>query len=203
MSERPSMKSTKKTPKTNEKYSRQTRSTEIFQTTVDADYEITVVTGEQSLDGAVTLHIRGDNGMVTIPLTKTTEGNQPFQSKSTDRFTCQTTDVQRIRRIQIETNPSDSNQIWNLKNVQIKKGNQTYEFVRNDFVLLVKFFVFLSLGSWPMFDWTIEQIKLLYFRRVIRSVKINKILFKLNFADCVKVFVLNHRKFDHERSKID
>ncbi|CAF2907936.1 unnamed protein product [Rotaria sp. Silwood2] len=94
----------------------------------DADYEIITSTGEQALEAPVTIKIRGENGIVRIPLTQTKNGEQPFQSKSTNEFTCRTTDVGKIRQITVEHNGMDKNIIWHLKTIQIKKGNETYNF---------------------------------------------------------------------------
>ncbi|CAF3803025.1 unnamed protein product [Rotaria sordida] len=96
--------------------------------TKDADYEIIISTGEQALEATVTLKIRGENGTVRIPLTQTKNGDTPFQSKSTNEFTCRTTDVGKIRRVIIEHDGTDKNMVWHLKTMQIKKGNETYNF---------------------------------------------------------------------------
>ncbi|CAF0753759.1 unnamed protein product [Rotaria sp. Silwood1] len=96
--------------------------------TKDTDYEIITSTGEQTLEASITLNIRGENGIVRIPLTQTKTGEKPFQSKSTNEFTCRTTDVGKIRRIIIEHNGTDKNMVWHLKTIQIKKGHETYNF---------------------------------------------------------------------------
>jgi hypothetical protein len=98
---------------------------------LDADYTISITTGDQSLDAPVTLKIRGDLGIVGIPLTKTKTNAKPFQAKATDEFTCQTTDVGKIRRATIEHQGTDEKIVWHIKSVQIKKENETYKFVKN------------------------------------------------------------------------
>ena len=96
---------------------------------LDADYTISITTGDQSFDAPVTLKIRGDNGIVSIPLTKTKSNAKPFQAKATDEFTCRTTDVGKIRRVMIEHQGTDEKIVWHVKSVQIKKENETYRFV--------------------------------------------------------------------------
>ena len=49
---------------------------------LDADYTISITTGDQSVDAPVTLKIRGDHGTVSIPLTKTKTNAKPFQAKA-------------------------------------------------------------------------------------------------------------------------
>ncbi|CAF3373219.1 unnamed protein product [Rotaria sp. Silwood1] len=97
----------------------------------DVDYEIKTTTGEKTYDGKITLKIRGEFGLITIPLSKTKSGEKPFQSKATDEFTCRTNDVGKIIRIIIEYNGTKSDNIWHLKKIQIIKGNETYSFNAN------------------------------------------------------------------------
>ncbi|CAF0819854.1 unnamed protein product [Rotaria sp. Silwood1] len=99
--------------------------------TKDVDYEIKTTTGEKTYDGKITLKIRGEFGLITIPLSKTKSGEKPFQSKATDEFTCRTNDVGKIIRIIIEYNGTKSDNIWHLKKIQIIKGNETYSFNAN------------------------------------------------------------------------
>jgi hypothetical protein len=75
----------------------------------------------------VTIKIRGETGLICIPLTKTKSGEKAFQSKSTDEFACRTRDVGKINRITIEHEGTDVETIWHVKTVQIKKGNETYK----------------------------------------------------------------------------
>jgi len=97
--------------------------------TKDSDYEITITTGVQALQASANLKIRGEKGIVTIPLTKTTSGNEPFQANATDTFVCQTTDVGRIRRITLENTETNPEKIWHVQTVEIKKDNEILQFV--------------------------------------------------------------------------
>ncbi len=101
-----------------------------FILSLDTDYAISVSTGDQAIDAPVVLKIRGEHGIVSIPLTKSTTNTKPFQSKSTDEFTCRTNDVGKIKRIVIEHQGTDEQLLWHIKTVQIKKDNETYKFVR-------------------------------------------------------------------------
>ncbi|CAF2065081.1 unnamed protein product [Rotaria magnacalcarata] len=94
----------------------------------DANYEIIISTGDQALEASAAIKIHGNNGTVRIPLTETKSGDKPFQSKSTSEFTSETNDVGKIKRIIIEHDGTDTNVIWHLKSVQIKKENETYHF---------------------------------------------------------------------------
>ncbi len=94
---------------------------------LDIDYNITTTTGNQSIDVPVSLKVRGENGIVGIPLAKTKSDEKPFQSNSTNEFACRTTDVGKIRCITIEHHGTDRDIIWHLKSVQIKKGNETFK----------------------------------------------------------------------------
>lgn len=94
---------------------------------VEVDYQITISSGEQAIQVPVTLKIRGDNGFATIPLRKTASGEQPFQPNASHEFTARTNDVGRIQRITVEHQGTDSELLWHLKAVQIKKGNNTYK----------------------------------------------------------------------------
>jgi hypothetical protein len=96
---------------------------------LDADYDIIISTGDKAFEVPVTLRIRGDNGIINIPLIKTKTDEKPFQSKSTHEFTCRTTDVGKIKRITIEHQGTDQDLLWHLKTIQIKKGNDTYKSV--------------------------------------------------------------------------
>ena len=57
-----------------------------FILSLDADYDIIISTGDEAFQVPVTLKIRGENGIVSIPLTKTKTGEKPFQLKSTPRI---------------------------------------------------------------------------------------------------------------------
>jgi hypothetical protein len=105
----------------------------LFFSSLDTDYEISISTGDQALDAPVVLKIRGDNGIVSIPLTKTKTDAKPFQSKSNDEFTCRTTDVGKIKRITIEHQGTDEQILWHIKTVQIKKENEISKFVKRKF----------------------------------------------------------------------
>ncbi|CAF2254000.1 unnamed protein product [Rotaria magnacalcarata] len=94
----------------------------------DANYEIIISTGDQALEASAAIKIHGNNGTVRIPLTETKSGDKPFQSKSTSEFTSETNDVGKIKRIIIEHDGTDTNVIWHLKSVQIKKESETYHF---------------------------------------------------------------------------
>ncbi|UJR35879.1 hypothetical protein I4U23_028622 [Adineta vaga] len=94
----------------------------------DADYTIIITTGEQAIEVPVSMKIRGDYGTVSIPLSPTKGGEKAFQSKATNEFSCQTTDVGKIQQITVEHNEKDKDILWHLKTVQIKKGNETYNF---------------------------------------------------------------------------
>ncbi|CAF1064509.1 unnamed protein product [Rotaria sordida] len=97
----------------------------------DIDYEIKTTTGEKSFDGKITFKIRGELGIITIPLTKTKTDAKPFQSKATDEFLCRTNDVGKLRRIIIEYNGTKNDNVWHLKKLQIIKGNEIYNFNTN------------------------------------------------------------------------
>jgi predicted metalloprotease with PDZ domain len=73
------------------------------------------------------LKIRGDNGLVTIPLAKTKTDETPFQAKSNQEFSSHALDVGKIKKITIEHQGTEKDLLWHLKTVQIKKGNETYE----------------------------------------------------------------------------
>jgi hypothetical protein len=94
---------------------------------LDADYTIITFTGDQGIEVSVSLKIHGENGSVSIPLKQTKSGEKPFQPKSTNEFTCRTTDVRKIQRITIELDQTNQDVLWHLKTIQIKKGNETYE----------------------------------------------------------------------------
>lgn len=98
---------------------------------LDANYDITITTGDQGIEAAVVLKVAGETGTVRIPLTQTKNDAKPFQAKSNSEFTCETNDVGKIRRITIEHEGTDPNLVWHLKTVQIKKGDDTYKFVLN------------------------------------------------------------------------
>lgn len=102
-----------------------------FFSCLETDYDITISTGDQAIQVPVILKIRGENGNVNIPLTKTKTGETPFQSKSAQEFTHRAADIGKIRRITIEHQGTDQNLLWHLKTVQIKKGNETYKFVKS------------------------------------------------------------------------
>ncbi|CAF2520074.1 unnamed protein product [Rotaria sp. Silwood2] len=97
----------------------------------DVDYEIKTTTGEKTYDGKITFKIRGEFGIITIPLSKTKSGEKPFQSKATDEFTCRTTDVGKIRRLIVEYNGTKNDNTWHLKKLQIIKGSEAYTFNAN------------------------------------------------------------------------
>lgn len=103
-----------------------------FVVDLDADYEIIISTGDQGIEAPVVLKIRGDNGLVSIPLSKSKNSDKPFQSKSNDEFTCQTNDVGKIKRITLEHEGTDDKLLWHVKTVQIKKDNETYKCVSNE-----------------------------------------------------------------------
>ncbi|CAF0916703.1 unnamed protein product [Adineta steineri] len=94
----------------------------------DADYAITISTGEEGIEAPVSMKVRGDNGTVSIPLTQTKGGEKSFQSKSKSEFTCQTTDVGKIQCITVEHNEKEKDVLWHIKTVQITKGSETYNF---------------------------------------------------------------------------
>mgnify|MGYP002384209346 FL=1 len=96
---------------------------------VEADYQITINSGEQAIQVPVILKIRGENGFATIPLRKTTNDEQPFQPNASHQFTARANDVGRIQRITIEHQGTDYELLWHLKTVEIRKGNDTYKFV--------------------------------------------------------------------------
>jgi hypothetical protein len=94
---------------------------------IDINYEIKTTTGEKTFQGDVTIKIRGEFGIICIPLSNTKSGNKPFQSKAIDVFTSETTDVGKIKRITIEHNQIKPNYSWHLKKIQIIKGIETYK----------------------------------------------------------------------------
>ena len=94
---------------------------------IDTDYEIKTTTGHQTFEGNVNIKIRGDLGIIKIPLSNTQSGNKPFQSKANDVFTTRTTDVGKVKRITIEHDETRVNQCWYLKKIQIIKSKQTYK----------------------------------------------------------------------------
>jgi hypothetical protein len=94
---------------------------------LDADYTINIFTGDQGIDVPVSVKIRGEDGTVNIPLKQTKSGEKPFQPKSSNEFTCRTTDVGKIQRITVEHDETNQGVLWHLKTIQIKKGNETYE----------------------------------------------------------------------------
>ena len=73
------------------------------------------------------MKIRGDSGLIAIPLTRPESDQKPFQSKATDVFTSHTTDVGKIKRIIIEIDAKETDQEWLLKKIQIIKGKETYQ----------------------------------------------------------------------------
>ncbi|CAF0923501.1 unnamed protein product [Adineta ricciae] len=97
----------------------------------DAVYKIKVGTGERTFHGTVNIKIRGEHGIVIIPLETTKSGATPFQSKATDEFTSRTTDVGRIKRITIECSGLDKKNSWHLRRIQITKGEEVYNFLSN------------------------------------------------------------------------
>lgn len=94
---------------------------------LDTNYEIKTTTGEKTFDGEVTVKIRGDSGLIAIPLSKPEGEQRAFQAKAIDVFTTRTTDVGKIKRCIIEINTEQSNQEWFLKKIQILKGVETYQ----------------------------------------------------------------------------
>ena len=93
----------------------------------DAVYKIKIGTGERTFHGTVNVKIRGEHGIVTVPLETTKSGAAPFQSKATDEFTCRTTDVGRIKRITIECSGLEKKNSWHLRRIQITKGDEVYK----------------------------------------------------------------------------
>lgn len=93
----------------------------------DDYYEIKTTTGENTFEGKVNIKIRGENGIISIPLSQTVSGEQPFQSKANDTFTCRTTDIGKITRLFIEINEIKSDESWHLKKIQITKGKEIYK----------------------------------------------------------------------------
>lgn len=99
---------------------------------LDADYEIIISTGDHEFQAPVVLKIRGDNGIVSIPLYKSKTSDKPFQAKSTNEFTCRTNDVGKIKRITLEHEGTDDKLLWHIKTVQIKKDNENYKYGSNE-----------------------------------------------------------------------
>jgi hypothetical protein len=93
----------------------------------DVDYEINICTGEKALDASAVLKIFGSKGTVSIPLSTTKSGSQPFQSKSTDEFTHRAADVGQIRRISIEHHEKDQEKVWHVKTIQIVKETACFK----------------------------------------------------------------------------
>ncbi len=113
-----------------------------FIISLDVDYDIIISTGDQAFEIPVILKIRGENGIINIPLTKTKTGDKPFQSKSIQEFTTHTTDVGKIKRIILEHQGTDQNLLWHVKTIQIKKGNETY---KSENKIKYSFIIFLFL----------------------------------------------------------
>jgi hypothetical protein len=95
---------------------------------LDIDYEIKTVTGDKTYEGGITFKIRGEFGVITIPLSQTISGEKPFQSKATDEFKCRTNDVGKIKRLIIEYNGTRTDNVWHLKTVQIIKADECYKY---------------------------------------------------------------------------
>lgn len=95
--------------------------------TIDDDYEIKTTTGEKSFEGKVTIKLRGEYGIISIPLLQSASKEKPFQLKTTDVFTSRTTDVGKIKRLIIELDDAQTDQTWHLKKIQVIKGNETYK----------------------------------------------------------------------------
>ncbi|CAF4501710.1 unnamed protein product [Rotaria socialis] len=97
----------------------------------DIDYEIKTVTGDKTYEGGITFKIRGEFGLITVPLSQTISGEKPFQSKATDEFKCRANDVGNIKRLTIEYNGRKTDNVWHLKTLQIIKANECYNFHAN------------------------------------------------------------------------
>jgi hypothetical protein len=94
---------------------------------LDILYEIKTTTGEKTFEGDVTVKIRGEFGIINIPLSKTVSGEKPFRSKAIDVFTSRTNDVGKIKRLTVETTETRPNHDWYLKRIQIIKGTEIYQ----------------------------------------------------------------------------
>ncbi|UJR10158.1 hypothetical protein I4U23_014374 [Adineta vaga] len=97
----------------------------------NAVYTIKVATGERTFNGTVNIRIRGEHGLLTIPLETTKSGAIPFQSKASDEFKYRTTDVGKIKRITIECTGIDKKNSWHMRRIQIIKGDEVYNFLSN------------------------------------------------------------------------
>lgn len=94
---------------------------------IDVDYEIITGTGGKTYDGTINIKIRGEFGIISIPLSKAKSGEKPFQSNANDEFTCRTTDVGKIQRVTLEYNGAKDDNVWHLKKLQITKDTEIYK----------------------------------------------------------------------------
>lgn len=134
-----------------------------FILSLDVDYDIIISTGDQAFKIPVILKIRGENGIVNIPLTKSKTGETPFQSKSTQEFTSRTTDVGKIKRIILEHQGTDQNLIWHVKTIIIKKGNETYKLENKWNILFyinIVRFCFYSFNANVRLDWKENKVNI-------------------------------------------
>ena len=167
---------------------------------LDADYEIIISTGDQAFDAPVVLKIRGDNGIVSIPLNKSKSGEKPFRSKAIDEFTCRTNDVGKIKRITFEHEGNDDKLVWHIKSVQIKKDNETHKFVLIE-ENLSSVSLILCLVSSLMFISITKKIESIFIQSVLFLAIKKKIMFKVNYDDYEKVFEWNRPNYDHQHSE--
>lgn len=164
---------------------------------LDADYEIIISTGDQAFDAPVVLKIRGDHGIVSIPLSKSKSGEKPFRSKAIDEFTCRTNDVGKIKRITFEHEGHDDKLVWHIKSVQIKKDNETHKFEMIDEIFDLIDRLVLSL----MFISITKKTESIFIQWVLFLVIRKKIMFKVNYDDYEKVFEWNQLNYDHQISE--
>ena len=94
----------------------------------DVDYTIVTRTDDDALQGSASIRIRGDRGIVTIPLSNTVSGQKPFRSNTDDEFICRTNDVGKVKCVTVENHGMDEDKVWHLKSLQIQKGNDTLEY---------------------------------------------------------------------------
>jgi hypothetical protein len=93
---------------------------------LDVVYEIKILMGDTSYDGQLSICIQGVQGRVSIPLRINRSGKKPFRARTGDEFVCKTTDVGRIKYVQIEHQGTHSENRLVLQKLHIIRDREVY-----------------------------------------------------------------------------